>query len=358
MCWHCREYDRFHDGTYKRVPWERETWAATSATVDHYVHVSRHDPLLVAYTASAEHGEADRQTRIAPGRYLTRFYGDVLTQKDIQYWCGRFKGENKDEIELKFASTPDDIVWVYENGPNSCMSGGADRFDADGYHPACVYGAGDLAVAYILNDGRVTARAVCWPEKKIYGRTYGDGDALSTKLRAAGYAYGDESDFDGARLLRIKCSNGFVCPYLDVGSYRRVEDNGEYLIVGCGSLNAGYTGGCISLGPLCPCCEEHYAEYDGCYVYDVGEYWCPSCAEDTTHCAHCDRRHTGEHLIRVRGGDTVCEQCLARSYEHCEVCDEYHDYDDEPCVVEDEEADLEAVPCPTITDNPRQGAFL
>lgn len=357
MCWHCREAKRFVSGEYKHVPWRAEPWALSkSETAYHWVHVSRHDPSLVAYTASEEHGEADRQTRIAPGRYLTRFYGDVLAQKDIQYWCGRFKGEHQEEIALKFASEPDEIAWVYENGPSSCMAGSADGFASDPVHPASVYGAGDLAVAYLVNEGKVTARAICWPAKQIFGRVYGDDCTLYTKLEAAGYTRGSTHEFDGARLLRIECDHGLVCPYLDVGSDRRVEDNGEYLIVGEGHMLANDTHGVVNQGTLCPCCEEYYNGGNGRYVTDVDEYWCESCASDTSHCDSCGNRYTDGHLTRVLSDDHVCERCLDRHYTYCEVCEEYHHYNDDPC--ESEEEEEQEFGSPTITDDARQGAFL
>ena len=74
--WQCREVGRFDDGTYQRVP-----WAADDAYPEHYVHVSVDAPGMIAYTASAEHGHLDRQTRTKPGRYLERFYPETSLEQ-------------------------------------------------------------------------------------------------------------------------------------------------------------------------------------------------------------------------------------------------------------------------------------
>ena len=337
-CWECREWSRFIDGHYQHVPWRGEAWTIKPETDKHFVHVSRHDPQLVAYTASPEHGEQDRQTRVAPGRYLSRFYGDVLTQKDIQYWCGRFKAENG-PMELKFATTPDAIVKVYLQGPDSCMAKPTDAYASDPVHPCYVYGAGDLAVAYVGSGEKVSARCICWPEKKVFGRIYGDVSLLQAKLGAEGYSRGGSRDFDGARLLRVEADTGLVCPYLDVAGC--VDDDGEYLRISCiGQLVANSTEGTISAGAWCPHCAEHYQDEDGRWVENAAERWCPDCADGyTDRCDECERRFSDEHLQNVCEW-TVCVCCLMRHYAWCEVCEEYHR--GEACPP-DEEAEVELV---------------
>src|SRR5690606_7560176 len=126
------------------------------------------------------------------------------------------------------AATPDDIENVYLKGPNSCMSHDLSEFSSP-EHPTRVYGDSDLQVAYIVNSsGNISARVLVWPEKKLYGRIYGDEDRMSDMLEEAGYERGD---LDGARIRRIPIRDRqYVMPYLDeagqtFGEIRK--DNGD-----------------------------------------------------------------------------------------------------------------------------------
>jgi hypothetical protein len=110
----------------------------------------------------------------------------------------------------------------------------ADNYDSS-CHPVRVYGAGDLAIAYLEPEkGHVTARALCWPARKIFGRVYGDDGKLIPMLESAGFSAIDrhsKTSFNGAKLLRIEDDYGFVCPYLDDPNYG-VEDDGDFLRIG------------------------------------------------------------------------------------------------------------------------------
>ncbi|MHC4093516.1 MAG: hypothetical protein ACYSVY_25130, partial [Planctomycetota bacterium] len=213
MDWKERERSKFRSNEYKDVPWHAEGWAIGSMPdLDHFAHVSTADPSKLAYTASEKHGEADRQTRMKPGKYLKKYFGDVLDAKEIQRWAGAFAGENEN-IEVGFATDPDDIVEVYENGPRSCMS----SQDA-----VRVYGAGDLAIAYLGPQDDATARALCWPAKQVFGRIYGDGARLGQALMAMGYSEAGRTGFNGARLLLEREGSGYVCPYIDYGYHVEV----------------------------------------------------------------------------------------------------------------------------------------
>jgi hypothetical protein len=223
--------------------------------------------MLLAYTASNEKGEKNVQTKIKPGRYLTMFFKDVLSEKEIAWFAARHANPTLVESRwsdypLKFAHTPEDIAHVYQRGPTSCMD--VRNFHNADKNPTRVYGAGDLAIAYLegappprkrTTDLTIVARALVWPEKKIAGRVYPTPDyyehdgfssalesqecqqTLVDKLRTAGYAFGAEGKvtFDGAKLLRIpqdragsrKLTKGFVVPFLD--HRYKVIDNGTFL---------------------------------------------------------------------------------------------------------------------------------
>lgn len=110
--WKAREQARFANGTYRTIPWYNEDWNKQ----EHYCHVSNDDDGKIAFTNTAEDGERDKQTRMNPGRYLSRYYGEVLSQDEIRAWCGRFDVENNKRA-LLFASDSDSIEQVYKSGP-------------------------------------------------------------------------------------------------------------------------------------------------------------------------------------------------------------------------------------------------
>lgn len=215
--WRKREETRMTDGTYPPMP---EAWDL-APIADHFLHLSKDDPKKVAFTESPEKGVLDRQTKMLPGRYLERFYGHLSDMERKRYIAMVDKPE-----EVLFATTADEIEWVYTHGPESCMSKTKNRYNGN-IHPTRAYGGGDITVAYLKNtDGRVSARAVCWQEKKIYGRCYGDESRLRQALDAQDFkdVYirgGGGEHFDGARIAKVWSEDikGYVGPYLDMPGY-------------------------------------------------------------------------------------------------------------------------------------------
>jgi hypothetical protein len=95
-----------------------------------------------------------------------------------------------------------------------------------------MYAAGDLQLCYLRRQGRVVARSIVWPEKKIFNVIYGDTARLSDLLRKEGYKQGIPF---GARLLRQKFKHDgkkftFIAPHVDGSSL--MLDDGEFLLVG------------------------------------------------------------------------------------------------------------------------------
>jgi hypothetical protein len=268
-----------------------------------------------------------------PGRYLTKYHGHVLSQGSIQYWCGLHAEENG-EVELKFATTPDEIEAVYINGPHSCMAHDADGFSSPG-HPTRVYGAGDLGIAYGTRRNKIVARTVCWPARKIfYSVIYGDKNAITPALERAGFSREYSSAFQGARLLRIPYENGFVCPYLDCGS--SVTDGGEYLTIG-GDLVAQETDGLTrgAFGTPCDRCEEPHDEESLTYLESEEQTWCNDCIHRyMTRCRYCAEYHRDTEFREVTWGGRsryVCAGCAEENFTACSVCGRFHDDDCAHC---------------------------
>ena len=204
--WQDREQKRFEDGGYKPVLWFNEPWWKD---IDgHFAHISVKNPTHIAFTPDAEKGEADKQVTILPGKYLQKFFGQVLTSKQIRTFAMQHSLQFEDK-ELKFAVTVEEIERVYVPKLGcSCFSGTTK---------ANLYGSGDFAVAYLEQESKITARSVCVPTRKIYVHPYGDRDRIETLLGKAGYEeveYGNEK-FRGLRLLKKWHWPGF---YADWGT--------------------------------------------------------------------------------------------------------------------------------------------
>lgn len=331
--WQDREQSRFDCDTYLQVPWANEPWAGRYARL-HYPHLSLTQPGMISYTQSPEHGERDRQTIIKPGKYLLRYYPTWLHQTNVDALCAAIN--TKPFAELKFATTADAIVEVYRNGPGSCMDGHHERggsFRTRGIHPCSVYGAGDLAVAYLSDSDHITARTICWPDKMIYGRLYGDVHRLKNRLQAAGYkdAYsnGNSNDFHGARLTLRRSANGdIICPYIDIGD-QTVQVGRKHLIIGDG-ISADSTNGTIEEGNdddddtiCCESCNTRIATEDSFSWHN--ESYCESCYGDrTAGCEHCgetvDNNDTA--TVHARYDQEWCSNCRSNDAYDCYNCGE------------------------------------
>jgi hypothetical protein len=261
----------------------------------------------LAYYQSVEKRVRNIETPIKAGRWLSKYFGDLLTQEEIQKhgleWEARFG-----PAEVRITQDSDEIEKVYQSAHlGSCMWFPHDDY-AGRCHPARVYGGGlDLGIAYIWNDESEEAAARClvWPEKKIFlGKMYGDDFRLRLALEQIGYKEGDNHDFSGARLRRIvHRSDVFVLPYIDTHSY--VRDDGDYLI-----LDSYGDIGCQS--------SEHV---EGLSVYEEPEVYatCYDCEDDIV---------DSDDASYISGRGHCCDSCLDLNHFRCEVSGDYHPDDD------------------------------
>ena len=331
--WRHREWRRFGNGEYAPLPWEYETWFYTSRYHGkHIAHVSFKNPGLIAYTQSSKKGQADIQTPIKPGRYLTKYFGDVLTFDEITSWSRVFS-EAFCDVELKFAVEADDIEEVYLKGPRSCMSG---------CNSVRAYAAGDLAIAYIENGrGEISARTVCWPAKKIFGpRLYGDEFRLRGRLIREGYtlASAECSQYEGARLALIRNGSAIAAPYWD-GEEKATIEGGAYLVLredGEFALDAQH--GLIGDDNPCARCGDEVARED--YIIVDDEPFCTPCAsEDANYCEGCSETTRRDGTIVITGGSCgevwLCEGCCESSgVFSCDRCGVFYQQDYRLCTDE------------------------
>lgn len=183
---------------------------------------------------------------------------------------------------------------------NSCMQG--RKYNFWNPHPAEAYNGGDLAIASTWSKGKLTARAVVYPEKKthapIYVTTKSAYEAIKAGLENLGYTifpdtYNHEA-LVGARFKRIKTNearHGHIMPYLDVSGNLTMFDEDHFISVNDGTQkwDGGRANGLMiaRIGSLtCSCGKKWLEEEDfSTYVFfdGVEEKNCSSCYVDYTY---------------------------------------------------------------------------
>lgn len=216
--------------------------------------------------------------------------------------------------ELKFTTTSEEVIDVYERGPQSCMKG-CDSVGA--------YATDDVAVAYIEDDTKVIARAVvCINEEigKHYVCTYGFGEPLECLLKRAGFIKGD---LEECTILKLEDSTGIKAPYLD--GCTTVNDEGDYLrIQKYGEFDATSTLGYLNMRE-CECCETPVHEDEVCYSTHSDETLCGYCYRYLHVCVDGENYHVDSDSIqKLENGDYVLSDDAV--YVHSRS--EYHHRDD------------------------------
>lgn len=343
--WRDREALRFLDGTYKKLPWHDEPAMRIVSTVDHYAHVAQSDCRKVAFTLNDTKGRLDKQTVWTADKYLNE-YGYRLSPEKLEAYVAEMMGTS---IEVLFAHTSDEIVDVYNDISegnhiecNSCMTHAVSDYATGGIHPCTVYGAGDLALAYIRDDDdQITARGLVWPAKGLGGRLYGNNTlALRAGLRALGYTNFDNSSLEGARLLKIATEYGngstWVMPYIDgLFTFGEHETDSSYWQIG-GRYNGDRTDG-IGLTRRrydCDHCgEECY--HDETERLSDGDRVCPDCYSEARTCECCGNTLIGDNMESVITSDnrwgvneeSWCSDCIssdATYLDHSGVTEGYY----------------------------------
>ena len=239
LWWYIRERMRMAFGVYPEPTDILSTIGSKYQVSALCAHISVEDPAMVAYTASASDGEADRQVRTTLGKFLKKHF-ILLTDEEIQHMDASHRADLSSELEL--LTGKDNILDVYRNmeGDNGCMRYSGDHFGIGrDRHPSNVYDAPGFAVAVMRDtQGRFKARAMTWtnpadPTDKRYIRVYGDG-ALERRLERNGFAM---KHLAGAVLKRIALQTDernsrvqVVMPYIDGpgGNGNDPESNGRF----------------------------------------------------------------------------------------------------------------------------------
>lgn len=272
--WHEREMMRMKHGVYKTsilTEALNAVWAG-----QHAVHVSREDPTQLAYTASVEDGERDKQLRVSPGRFLRKYF-PLFSDKQIQH----LEEAHKTDLDASYlvARSEEAIAEVYTNmsGDTGCMRRSGSSFGfGSSRHPSVAYTGPGFGVAYLLSSTKqVIARCVIWvnPDNssdKRAVRVYGH-PTLRRKLLADGFKF---APLTGAKLAKVplpgqdKIPNRYYLPYLDGpeghqtdtrGNCVRISTDGNFLEIishetACAAppgtvAGARTTLGCVTLAP-------------------------------------------------------------------------------------------------------------
>jgi len=304
------------------VFWTDETTSGMRIVADgRYVYPMEYPGLVsfdretmsVGYFQNHKHMVAGRITTTRLGRYLKKLSWDEPKIAEAVNRTNVFLNAVA-EGSAKYALTPEECVEVYENGPNSCMSG--NSFGGH-VHPCSVYGTPNIAVAYAEIEGRgIVARAVINLDKKEYLDPYGNEELLHALLKKDGYEPNDNA-LEGGLLHRIRDDAvEFIMPYLD-GRCDSVNYHSEeyFEIVYSGEYTCQQTHGGVVEGYYCDDCGDtnsedyHYGYLNG---HDISV--CHSCIDgyeyvgdeyvsrdDLTWSDHLDRYVRDENVFKFNG---------------------------------------------------------
>lgn len=336
--WRKRDKRRIREGQWKihewrskrladydvKVKFDDEALAVFEKTV---FHLYKKDPTYIEFTENNKKGNAENRTVTRPGRFLKRYFGHILDGPDITMLVAEFNKDQEECMKVHFAKTADEIEFVYENGPRSCMGNGGTEFHTK-IHPVRAYAYNDLAIAYLKRDDRITARCVSWPDKKLYGRIYGDCSRLQHALE--GIKYEHSNGFPGAKLAKIpweQDKNVCLCPYLDGANGILIKDDHLVITDSGGDYCAENINGLLEKsGFRCCCCEEYSDEDDMC-GYN-GDSYCRECYDENIY--HCD---SCEDAVHVNSSYTLqdanyCQSCYSDHSFCCGECDQDYHTDD------------------------------
>ncbi len=290
----------------------------------HFVHTSKADPTKVAYakdwralwslidpTIENKTDATNKFVTTTPGKYLTKFYGDELTEVQIRDMAAACVAEALPPV-LHIATTEADIIKAIAEGPTeSCMANGYHHngnrekygwFNSP-VHPAAIYASGDIEVLYLKNvDGEITARAIANAATKEVARIYGDKTKMLKGMAGTEYKQ-QEHALVGCCVRKILFDDDrkIVMAYVDAG-----------IGSGGGSLYAEDEGDDSFLRLVSGENSSYYNTYDG---YSNKGYSDAKGHHSSHVCEACDDDvYDADDLTTVTsrsGGEIeVCESCL------------------------------------------------
>jgi hypothetical protein len=160
-----------------------------------FLHISNDDPTQVAYLPERDDLRiGDRMQRGRLGRFFTNHL-DMTNENLVREIIGTFQA---DQHKWLLSDNLEDIVRVYQYGPNSCMSGirnegfAGVNINNPIVHPSAAYASGDFAIlASYSADGdlddptlRFSGRCLISLPHLQFIRIYGNTDSMCQMLNA------------------------------------------------------------------------------------------------------------------------------------------------------------------------------
>jgi hypothetical protein len=269
-----------------------------------FLHTSKDDPSMVAYAPSLEYLAKDRFIRSKPGKFLSKFFGNVLTSEQIkkaaeahEFSAKLAKGEGP--VQFVENTDPDGWEQVYEHGVgfSSCMvydhpsERYLDKLLHGENHPVRAYAHKDntLRLAYLGTRDHVVARCIVVEpngpdgDDKRYVRTYGD-DRLKTILEKLGYRH-NRGMYGQTLTARFhpEYRDHVILPYLDSSECVSFNERTMTLTIGEGgieSCSAGYSSINGEDSATCDYCEEYVDEDELTYIGREERHVCQCCLDD------------------------------------------------------------------------------
>jgi predicted RNA-binding Zn-ribbon protein involved in translation (DUF1610 family) len=340
--WEIEESDawfRLYDlENYAEIPvWLRDTMRETAATKPYFfpiLKIENGSPRM-SYVAKPEAVSGKRRHIMDVVPFLVKYHGIA---KD--YAADMFRRLIGANLVLVMGDKPATFAEIYNECQvdHSCMDkkrGGS--FNYLPHHPAYVYGAGDIGIAWLedTESGESLGRTIFNKKTQQFSRTYARDDVSATfrkLLRDAGLVE-DSHAIEGCKLLAIETdSGGWLMPYLD-GIYA-ADMAGEYFVARRnGQYRCDSTSGEIdeSESYTCDHCGDRMRGDDSRSVGD--EIWCDSCADNYSF--YCEKYQEtypdsdGSVLVISRRGSTQtwCDDAARQSAFECEDTGEWYDSD-------------------------------
>lgn len=287
-----RDNSRVNLGYFKHVTLPED---CTTKLQDVYLHISKCGT-KVAFYENEDKQKRDICTVMGYGRYLTKYHPE-LDNEQVKAAVDTFNYDHGAAPEVHFGESQDEFIRAINEGPSeSCMQG----LDFAGHiHPAAAYAAGDIKVAWLERDDRITARTLINKQTRAFSRVYGDHAKLKPLLEDMGYE-SQVGALAGCRLLMIdnEDGEGYIMPYVDAG-----------VGTGGGALKFYADGSCFMLSESKGTSTAVGNDYDGVTEPQGSEYTCDNCGDE---CDEDDLNYTYHET-------SVCQHCLDNSYENALV---------------------------------------
>jgi len=285
------------DTFWKYREYLRSTYVYTPINIKgkpfHFVHLNKDDPNLIAFTSNDKVGKKDGKTFIKPGKYLAQ-YSD-LDNEQIKNVVTNYKHKFVPP-KIFYAESADDVVRIYEEGPNSCMRGKGWETEN---HPTRIYFGPDTKLAYIKNKQGtgISSRCLVRTDKtpNEYTTIYGDKALMEKAFKAANIVVAKEGT-KGCRfpLLWTKGNKDkkLLMPYIDGGQNNayisKKRDEREFMVIGklpttdsemYWRLSATPTGGYQQIPDIMECGKCGELEFEEKIVTVNGSSYCEKCSE-------------------------------------------------------------------------------